>query len=70
LDKIKKNLFETAEWKIRWIFSVYKDRCDLLVSGIQIELVFNWMERSPQGRWSISDVSNSRQVGVWKYGTT
>ena len=28
------------------------------------------MERSPQGRWSISDGSNSRQVGVWKYGTT
>ena len=28
------------------------------------------MERSPQGRWSISKSSNSRQVGVWKYGTT
>ena len=28
------------------------------------------MERSPQGRWSISESLNSRQVGVWKYGNT
>ena len=34
------------------------------------EFVWNWDGRSPQCRWSISDGSNSRQVGVWKYGTT
>ena len=46
----KEEFVRNCKWKICWIFDLYRDRYDLLASGIQGELVFNWMERSPQGR--------------------